>query len=209
MTSPLAEVYQKARRHLSRRDSALKSLIARVGPCTLQPNPVGFQVLTRSIISQMISTKAALSIGAKFDAVLSPHGVTPEAILNAGPEKLRSVGLSGGKVAAMLDLASRVQSGALPLARFPEMTDEEVAASLVEVRGIGPWTAHMFLMFSLGRLDVLPVADFGLRAGVQKHYELAEMPKPAALRERGEAWRPYRSVATWYFWRSLGPVPSS
>ncbi len=89
------------------------------------------------------------------------------------------------------------------------MTDEEIAASLVAVRGIGPWTAHMFLMFSLGRLDVLPVGDFGLRAGVQQEYGLEKLPGQAALRELGETWRPYRSVATWYFWRSRGPVPQS
>jgi 3-methyladenine DNA glycosylase/8-oxoguanine DNA glycosylase len=122
---------------------------------------------------------------------------------------LRSAGLSRNKVAAMSDLARRVTSGALPLDRFPDMTDDEVSESLVAVRGIGPWTAQMFLMFSLGRLDVLPVGDFGLRAGVKKHYELPELPSPAAVRERGEAWRPYRSVATWYFWRSLGGVPES
>jgi DNA-3-methyladenine glycosylase II len=97
----------------------------------------------------------------------------------------------------------------LPLERLPDMSDEEVIASLVSVRGIGRWTAEMFLIFSLGRLDVLPVDDLGLRAGVREVYELTELPGRAELRERGEVWRPYRSIATWYFWRSRGGVPQS
>jgi DNA-3-methyladenine glycosylase II len=209
MSSDLAAAYRKARLHLAKCDPVLKQIIAQVGSCTLQPNPAGFRVLMKSIISQMISTKAALSIGAKLEAALVPDGLTPAAVLAAGEERLRSVGLSRNKVAAMTDLAARAQSGELPLDRFPEMSDDEVSESLVAVRGIGPWTAHMFLMFSLGRLDVLPVDDFGLRAGVKKHYELTELPGRSALRERGEMWRPYRSVATWYFWRSLGSVPQS
>ena len=209
MPSSLDEVYLKARRHLARRDPVLKSLMARIGPCTLQPNPAGFATLVKSIVSQMISTKAAISISARLESALAPEGFTPEAILGAGVEKLRSAGLSGGKVAAMIDLASRVQSEALPLHLFSEMTDEEIASCLVAVRGIGPWTAQMYLMFSLGRLDVLPVDDLGLRMGVQGEYALDALPSRAALRELGEKWRPYRSVATWYFWRSRGGVPQS
>jgi DNA-3-methyladenine glycosylase II len=209
MSSDLTAAYRKARLHLGKRDPVLKQIISQVGSCTLQPNPAGFVILMKSIISQMVSTKAALAIGARLEASLAPDELTPAAVLAAGEEKLRSAGLSRNKVAAMTDLARRVTNGAVPLDRFPDMTDDEVSASLVAVRGIGPWTAQMFLMFSLGRLDVLPVGDFGLRAGVKKHYELDDLPSPAAVRERGEAWRPYRSVATWYFWRSLGGVPQS
>ena len=110
---------------------------------------------------------------------------------------------------ALKDLAERAVSGALPLARLGEMSDEEVIDVLLPVRGIGRWTAEMFLIFSLGRLDVLPVDDFGLRAGVRDVYQLPDLPNRVALRERGEPWRPYRSIATWYFWRSRGGVPQS
>jgi 3-methyladenine DNA glycosylase/8-oxoguanine DNA glycosylase len=209
MPSSLAAAYQKARRHLSRRDPVLKRLIADHGTCTLQPHPGGFAVLARAIIAQMISTKAALAIGAKLHALLQPLGLTPKGILAAGEDKVRSAGLSRAKAVALTDLATRVRDGLLPLERFTDMTDEDIAESLVAVRGIGPWTAHMYLMFSLGRLDVLPVDDFGLRAGVQQSYGLDELPGRKALREIGEAWRPYRSVATWYFWRSRGGVPQS
>jgi 3-methyladenine DNA glycosylase/8-oxoguanine DNA glycosylase len=122
---------------------------------------------------------------------------------------LRGAGLSRAKVLALKDLAERAVSGELPLDRLPEMSDEEVIECLVEVRGIGRWTAEMFLIFSLGRLDVLPVDDFGLRAGVRDVYQLPDLPSRAALRERAEPWRPYRSIATWYFWRSRGGVPQS
>ena len=209
MSTPLAAVYQKARRHLARRDPILKRIIADHGTCTLQPHPGGFVVLAKSIVSQMISTKAALAISAKLDALLQPHGLTPEGILEAGEDRVRSAGLSRAKAAALTDLATRVKTGVLPLDTFADMAEDEIAASLVAVRGIGPWTAHMYLMFSLGKLDVLPVDDFGLRAGVQQSYGLEKLPGRAELRELAEPWRPYRSVATWYFWRSRGPVPQS
>jgi DNA-3-methyladenine glycosylase II len=205
----LSEDYRKARLHLGRRDPVLKKLIASVGPCTLQPNPVSFEILARSIISQMISTKAALAIGARLVATLGDGGLTPAAILAAKEEAIRAAGLSRAKVAALRDLAERAHNGALPLDRLSEMSDDEVTALLVAVRGIGVWTAQMFLIFSLGRLDVLPVDDFGLRAGVRDAYGLADLPGRAALRELGEAWKPYRSVATWYLWRSRGGVPQS
>jgi DNA-3-methyladenine glycosylase II len=205
----LPEVFRKARRHLSRCDLALAQLIKRVGPCTLQPKGEAFEVLVRAIISQLISTKAAIAISARVTAALAPHGLKAAAIAAASEESLRGAGLSRTKVLALKDLAGRAESGELPLARLTDMTDEEVIDSLVAVRGIGRWTAEMFLIFSLGRLDVLPVDDFGLRAGVQAVYELPELPGRAALRERAEPWRPYRSIATWYFWRSRGFVPQS
>jgi DNA-3-methyladenine glycosylase II len=209
MASSLSRIYATGRRHLGRRDPILRSLMERIGPCTLQPHPDGFAVLTKSIISQMISTKAAISIGGKLSVLLGKKGITPATLLAAGEGKVRSVGLSRSKAAALLDLAQRAVDGRLPLQRFPDMSDEEVMDDLVAVRGIGPWTAEMFLIFSLGRLDVLPVDDFGLRAGVQQTYSLADLPGRAALRELGEPWRPYRSLATWYFWRSRGGVPQS
>jgi DNA-3-methyladenine glycosylase II len=204
-----ADAFRKAQRHLSRRDPLLGKLIKRVGPCTLQPGGEAFRLLVRAIISQMISTKVAKTIAARVEAALHPAGVVPSAVIAASEEGLRGVGLSRAKVLALKDLAQKALSGELPLERLPDMSDEEVIASLVSVRGIGRWTAEMFLIFSLGRLDVLPVDDLGLRAGVCEVYELTELPSRTELRERGEVWRPYRSIATWYFWRSRGGVPQS
>ncbi len=198
----LSEEFVKARRRLSRRDPVLRALMKIVGPCTLRPNPNGFDVLARSIVSQMISTKAAVAISGRLEREVG--GLTPPAILAAPEQKLRGCGLSGSKALALLDLAGRVHSGLLPLDDLDRRTDEEVIALLTPVRGIGIWTAEMFLIFSMGRLDVLPVDDLGLRAGVMATYGLPELPKATALRERGESWRPYRTVATWYFWKSRG-----
>jgi DNA-3-methyladenine glycosylase II len=202
-----SEIYRKARRHLSRRDKILKQLIATVGPCTLQSNPDGFFALVRSIISQQISTKAARAIAGRLEQSLARSGVTPKGILKLSDEKMRAAGLSASKVKSLRDLADKVHSGALPLASLHKMEDEEVIASLIPVRGIGRWTAEMYLIFSLGRLDVLPVDDLGLRTGVRRQYELRELPVKKEIIELAEPWRPYRSIATWYFWRSLANVP--
>lgn len=201
--------FRKARRHLAGCDPLLAQLIKNVGPCTLQPSGEAFPLLARSIISQMISTKAAIAISARVVTALQPHGLTPAAVAAVSEDMLRGAGLSRAKALAFKDLAEHAMSGKLPLDRLAEMNDEEVIACLLPVRGIGRWTAEMFLIFSLGRLDVLPVDDFGLRAGVRDVYQLSDLPSRAALRERGEAWRPYRSIATWYFWRSRGGVPQS
>jgi DNA-3-methyladenine glycosylase II len=207
--STLTAAFQKARRCLMRRDPVLGRVVKAVGPCTLSPLPDPFQVLVRSIISQMISTKAALAVFARLEQALGRAGVTPAGIAAASEEMLRGAGLSRTKARALADLAARARNGALPLDKLPAMTDEEVMACLLPVHGIGKWTAEMFLIFALGRLDVLPVDDFGLRAGVRDTYGLPELPGAKELRQRGEAWRPYRTVATWYFWRSRGFVPQS
>src|SRR5262249_50736871 len=149
------------RRHLARRDPVLKRLIAAVGRCQLQPDPDGFSVLVRSVVAQLISTKAARSVSERLRAALG--GVTPAAVLAAGEPVLRGAGLSGAKAGAILGLAERAVTGALPLGRLGGLSDAEVMDLLLPVRGIGVWTAEMFLIFSLGRLDVLPVGDFGLR----------------------------------------------
>jgi 3-methyladenine DNA glycosylase/8-oxoguanine DNA glycosylase len=208
-THGFADAFRKAQRHLSRRDPLLGQLIRRIGPCTLQPGGEAFPLLVRAIISQMLSTKAALTIASRVEAALHPHGFVPSAVAAASTEMLRGAGLSGAKVLALKDLAQRTLNGDLPLDRLADMSDEEVITSLVSVRGIGRWTAEMFLIFSLGRLDVLPLDDFGLRAGVQEVYALPDLPGRADLRKQGEIWRPYRSIATWYFWRSRGAVPQS
>jgi DNA-3-methyladenine glycosylase II len=203
------DVLRKAQRHLARRDPVLKQLIAAVGPCTLWHNPDRFASLVRSIISQQISTKAARSISARLEQALGAAGLTPKGILTVSNEALRSAGLSTGKVRSVCDLAEKVHNGSVRLDILHELLDEEVIAHLVPVRGIGRWTAEMFLIFSLGRLDILPVGDLGLRVGVQRQYNLPEPPVKEKLAELAEPWRPYRSIATWYFWRSLGGVPQS
>jgi DNA-3-methyladenine glycosylase II len=205
----VTDPFATARRRLARRDAVLRRLIGLVGPCTLQHNPDGFHVLVRSIISQQISTKAALAIGGRLQEALGKAGITAAALLRASDETLRGAGLSAGKVRSLRDLAQKVHDGTVPLAEFPDMPDEDVIARLVPVHGIGRWTAEMFLIFCLGRLDVLPVADYGLRAGVKREYALEELPDRDYLVTLAEPWRPYRSVGTWYIWRSLGFVPQS
>jgi DNA-3-methyladenine glycosylase II len=198
-----------ARRHLGRKDAVLKDLMRRVGPCTLAFDTDHFGILARSIISQQISTKAAQSIHGRLLQALPKGKLKPANLLALPDEQMRAAGLSANKVRSLRDLADKVHTKAVPLARLHKFDDEEVITHLVTVRGIGRWTAEMFLIFSLGRLDVLPVDDLGLRAGVRDVYALPELPDKASLVERGEAWRPYRSIATWYFWRSRGGVPQS
>jgi DNA-3-methyladenine glycosylase II len=207
--SSFDKVFTKARRHLCRSDPLLAQLIKHVGRCTLQPGADPFPALVRAIIAQMISTKAARAITLRVETALHPQTLTPGAVASASEDVLRGAGLSRAKVLALKDLAERASSGAVPLDRLGELSDEEVIDCLLPVRGIGRWTAEMFLIFSLGRLDVLPVDDFGLRAGVRELYGLPELPRRAELRQRAEAWRPYRSIATWYFWRGRGWVPQS
>jgi DNA-3-methyladenine glycosylase II len=197
----------KARRHLARRDSVLRPLIRAIGACTLRHNDDHFEILVRSIISQQISTKAALAIGNRLRQAVGRF--QPKRLLAASEEEMRGAGLSRTKLLSIRDLAEKCASGAVPLKKLAGLDDTTVVETLTQVRGIGPWTAEMFLIFSLGRLDVLPVGDYGLRAGVQKHYELNELPKKDELHALTESWKPYRSIGTWYIWRSLGGVPQS
>src|SRR5262245_7412658 len=196
------ELLQRARRSLSRRDPVLRPLIRAVGACALRPRGDLFACLVRSIISQQISTKAAQSISGRLVG-LCGGTLSAAAIVAASDEALRGAGLSAAKLLSLRDLAGRVHSGTLVLDELPQADDEEAIARLVPVRGIGRWTAQMLLIFSLGRLDVLPVDDLGLRVAVQRRYGLAALPRRAEVEEIGAKWRPYRSVATWYLWRSL------
>jgi DNA-3-methyladenine glycosylase II len=208
--SATLDPYEKARRHLARRDPVLKRIIAAVGRCTLQPNPDGFTVLVRSVVSQLISTAAARTIGDRLLERLAPHGgLTPSGVLALPEESLRGAGLSGVKVRSIRGIAAAALDGSLPLDRFDELDDATATAALTRLHGIGAWTAQMFLIFSLGRLDVLPTADLGLRAGVKDQFGLDALPAAAHLTQLAEGWRPYRTVATWYFWRSRGFVPQS
>ncbi len=205
----LEVVYVKARRHLAKNYAVLKKLIARVGPCTLQIRRDYFALLVRAIVSQQISSRAAHAIGARLLATLKPDPLTPKSIMQRSDEELLGAGLSSAKTRYIRDLAEKVLAGTVPIRRLARMPDDEVIEALTQVHGIGTWTAQMFLIFALGRLNVLPVDDFGLRAGVQQEYLLKELPRKKELSELAAPWEPYRSIATWYFWRCRGPVPQS
>lgn len=188
-------------KHLSKVDPVLKRLIQRVGPFTLKTHRDRFDLLVRSILSQQISMKAARSIRLRLAERVHPHGITPDSLQTLSDQDLRSVGLSGQKVSYLRDLSARTASGQLALHKFGRMDDDAVIEQLVEVRGIGRWTAQMFLMFALGRLDVFPHDDLGLRSSLKQLYRLAELPDKQTSHAIAAPWAPYRSIATWYCWR--------
>jgi len=198
-----AEV-DRAVRHLRRRDPVLAGVIGRVGPCTWATERGGsaFSSLIEAMLYQQITGKAAASIHRRLRGVLGRRHPRPQEILGAKTRALRGAGLSRQKIAYMRDLAARATNG-LPLRGLARRADEEVIEALCAVKGIGRWTAEMFLIFRLGRFDVLPVDDYGVRKGAQIAYGLRELPDAHWLKERGEAWRPYRTVASWYLWRIL------
>jgi DNA-3-methyladenine glycosylase II len=203
--------YAKARRTLMRRDPVMRDLIRRHGACGLadSQHTDPFRALVHAIISQQLSSKAAATIAGRFDALFGARFPSPDEVLAMPVERLRSVGLSGMKAAFIRDLAGRVKDGSLRLDAFAGMTDDQVIASLTEVKGIGRWTAEMFLMFRLHRPDVLPVADVGILRAVQRAYGLRKSPTPERLVRLGESWRPYRSIACWYLWASLDNQPKA
>ncbi len=168
-----------------------------------QPHRDYFQTLVRSIVSQQISTAAARTILQRLVDHVHPHKISPETMSQLDLQTLRTLGVSQQKASYVIDLTDRVLRGDLKLKTIQRRSDEEVIAQLVQVKGIGVWTAHMFMIFSLGRMDVLPVGDLGIRNAIQKAYELEESPKPAKIEEIAQPWRPYSSIASWYLWRSL------
>jgi DNA-3-methyladenine glycosylase II len=198
---------KKALDHLRKSDPVLRDIIARVGPYRQQYAEPNFTSLARSIVFQQLNGRAASTIFGRLEAGCGECGVTAAAIAKMRMPKLRTFGLSIQKSTYIKDLAKRTASGAIDFASLAEMADEEVIATLTEVKGIGVWTAHMFLIFALRRPDVLPVGDYGIRAAIKKAYALEEMPKPAEVARIAEPWRPYASIAAWYLWRSLdGPA---
>ena len=190
--------------HLQHMDPVLGHIIARCGPCTLQPRELEpLVMLCRSIVYQQLSGKAAGTIMMRFLGLYDPDALTPEALLRTADDTLRGIGLSRQKIAYMKDLATKVQDGALPLAKLPMHSDAEVMHQLMSVKGIGRWTAEMFLIFALGRLDVFPVDDLGIRKAMQRAYGYQRLPAPVTMHRHARKWVPYRTVATWYLWRSL------
>ena len=197
--------YARARRLLLRRDPILANLIRQHGPCGLADalRVDHFAALVRAIIFQQLSTKAASTIHSRLLALVPDAAMTPQALASLDEEQLRRVGVSRQKALYLRDLCGKLTSGEVQLEGIDSLPDEDVIATLTKVKGVGRWTAEMFLMFRLHRPDVLPVSDLGILTAVQKAYKLRKRPTPDRLRKLGDAWKPYRSIACWYLWRSL------
>jgi DNA-3-methyladenine glycosylase II len=199
-------MHRKAEKHLALVDPVMAGLIAKVGACRLKPEPwrSPFQSLVQAVAHQQLNGKAAETILGRFRA-LFPRKRFPghRALASVSDDALRGAGFSRAKIAAIRDIAARVATGEIPGARRIErMTDEEIIERLTAARGVGRWTVEMLLMFQLGRPDVMPVDDFGVRSGYRIAYGLGEMPKPKDLLAVSEVWRPHRTVAAWYLWRA-------
>jgi DNA-3-methyladenine glycosylase II len=194
-----------AERALARRDRAMAGLIRRAGPCTLavRRQRSHFDALVRAIVYQQLAGRAAAAIHTRFLGLFDGQGLSPAGVLALPEARLRSAGLSGAKTASIRDLAAKSLDGRVPLRGLSRYGDADIVERLSSVRGIGPWTAEMFLMFQLGRPDVWPVGDLGVRNGYRIAYGLPAMPTPKELMALGEAYRPYRSVAAWYCWAAV------
>ncbi|MCC6238794.1 MAG: DNA-3-methyladenine glycosylase 2 family protein [Phycisphaerales bacterium] len=202
--------WHAAIQHLRRVEPALRPIITKVGQCTLYPRRDYFILLSQSIFNQQISLKVAAVLFARFRSLFPNHRPTPTRVLQfletADEQTLRHIGLSRQKRAYIGNLARHFVDGRVPLRRFSGMSDEQIVECLTEIKGIGRWTVEMFLIFVLNRPDVLPVDDLGLRDGVRRVFTLDERPTPKQVIVRGEIWRPWRTIATWYLWRSLDVV---
>ncbi len=196
-----------AERHLRRVDPHLRALVKRIGPCSLAPRPDRFGTLVNAIVGQQISSKAAAAINLRLHALAGqPH--QPDRLIELGEPALRSVGLSASKACYVRNLAEAVASGAVPLEAFDNTWDDAaIVASLTSIKGIGVWTAEMFLIFSLNRPDVLPAHDLGIRAAIRNRHALPELPRPAECHALAEIWKPYRTIASWYIWRDVDNPP--
>ena len=212
---------RRAVAHLKKSDPVMRAIIESVGPCRMEFGPPEFHSLAEAIVYQQLNGKAAVTIFKRF-AALAGEPLTPEGILKLKDEQMRSVGLSKQKSAYLKDLAAKTHAGLLDFSRLSELPDEEVIDHLIQVKGIGVWTAHMFLMFSLRRPNVLPTGDYGVQVAMFKHYldvrrakaasgksakksrkRKIKLPKPAEMEKIAKSWEPYRSIACWYLWRSL------
>lgn len=201
---------REAEKTLSRKDPAIRALVRKYGACRISPHTRYFDTLIGSIISQQLSTKAADTIHRRFLDLMKPsRRPRPELVLQLPDEAIRSAGISSQKLGYIKDLAAKTHSGEVKLSRISRMTDEEIIESLTSIKGIGVWTVHMFLIFSLGRLNVLPVGDLGIRNAIQRILGLEEPPKPNEIYQIAEErkWAPHCSVASWYLWRSLENKP--
>ena len=203
------EYWDEACKHLMRRDRVMKRLIPKFGQARLSSRGDAFTTLARSIVGQQISVKAAQSVWERVTGVMAACGprIAPDDVLGQPVQALREAGLSARKVEYLCDLAQHFRSGQVSESSWRSMSDDAIITELVAIRGIGRWTAEMFLMFYLMRPDVLPLDDVGLIRGISQNYFSGEPVSRSEAREVGEGWAPYRSVATWYLWRSLDPLP--
>jgi DNA-3-methyladenine glycosylase II len=204
------ENLQTAARHLAEYDPTLAPIIERAGLAAIAPHTNYYGALVSSIVSQQLSVKAADAIEKRFLALFDGAFPSPEQILSVSVEELRGLGFSGAKARYVHDLAQHIIDGKVTFNRIPAQTNEEIIAELTDVKGIGEWTAHMFLMFCVGRLDVLPVGDLGIKNGIRKLYGLEDIPTPQQIVELAvrNQWHPYESVASWYVWHSLDNKPA-
>ncbi len=194
---------RKGLRVLCKNDPVLAGVVRSVGPFTLKPDPGGYEILVRSILSQQISVAAARTIRGRLQALLPAGKLTAKNIDALSDNELQSVGVSRQKQTYLRHLTSCTLDGTINFRRIAKASDEDAVTELLEVKGIGRWTAQMFLMFSLGRIDVFAPDDLGLRNAIRKLYELPEKPSRSELEQHADRWRPYRTIASWYLWRSL------
>ena len=193
---------RKAINHLKTSDPIMRRIIEQVGPFRMEFSPPEFASLAESIVYQQLNGTAAATIFTRFK-VLAGDPLTPEGILKLTDEQMRAAGMSKQKTAYLRDLAAKTASGFLDFKRLPDLTEREVIEHLTQVKGIGVWTAHMFLMFTLKRPDILPTGDYGVQAAMKRHYKKRKLPKPHTMEKIAKPWSPYRSIASWYLWRSL------
>jgi len=194
---------RKAINHLKKADPVMAAIIERAGPYRVTYMEPVFQTLVRSIVYQQLSGKAAMTIFNRLTGAAKVTPLTPEAVLKMRPQKMRMLGLSKQKTVYIRELAKLTRDGGIQFERLPEMEDAAIIETLTRVKGVGVWTVQMFLMFALQRPNVLPVGDLGVRAAMKKAYGLAELPKPQEMESIAARWHPYRSIASWYLWRSL------
>ena len=194
---------RSALKHLKKSDPVIAAIIQRVGPCVIQYREPSFETLVRSIVYQQLSGRVASVIFGRLHAAAGEEQLTPAGIMKLRPEKMRKVGLSAQKTLYIRELAKHTKRGSIVFENLCESDDVNVIDHLTRVKGIGVWTAQMFLMFALRREDVLPVADLGMRSAMRRAYGLKAPPKPAEMEKIAAAWKPYTSIACWYLWRSL------
>ncbi len=209
MTTDWQQTLQAAAQHISKHDQVLAPIIQHVGPCRIQPHTNYYRELVESIISQQLSIKAADTILKRFVDLFGGEFPAPEQIATKDIDQLRSVGMSRAKAIYVRDSARHILDGQLEITKLPALTNDQIITELTAVKGIGEWTAHMFLMFSLGRLDVLAVGDLGIRSGIMRLYSLPVLPSPAEVEQVATTnhWHPFETIACWYIWRSLDNIP--
>ncbi len=210
MTLASSTALKAAADHLSKYDSVLRPIIAQAGVAKLAPHTNYYGALVSSIVSQQLSVKAADAIEKRFLDLFDGEFPSPEQILSVNTEQLRAIGFSNAKARYVHDLAEHILAGKVKFDRIPEQSNDEIMAELIDVKGIGEWTVHMFLMFCVGRLDVLPVGDLGIKNGIRTLYGFKDLPTPQQITELASAknWHPYESVASWYVWHSLDNKPA-